>query len=54
MIDAGTRAYARVLGRALQWKVVMLALFVVGLWGTWQVFGMVPSAFVRRRTRAIS
>ena len=45
-IDAGTRAYARVLGRALQWKVVMLALFVVGLWGTWQVFGMVPSAFV--------
>ena len=45
-IDAGTRAYARVLGRALQWKLVMLALFIVGLWGTWQVFGMVPSAFV--------
>jgi HAE1 family hydrophobic/amphiphilic exporter-1 len=46
IIDAGTRTYARALGRALQWKAVMLALFVVGLWGTWQVFQAVPSAFV--------
>jgi HAE1 family hydrophobic/amphiphilic exporter-1 len=46
LIDAGTSGYARVLGRALQWKVVMLALFVVGLIGTWQIFRAVPSAFV--------
>jgi HAE1 family hydrophobic/amphiphilic exporter-1 len=46
VIDAGTRAYARLLGRVLQWKVVMLALFLVGLWGTWQVFNTLPSAFV--------
>jgi HAE1 family hydrophobic/amphiphilic exporter-1 len=46
VIDAGTAGYARVLGRALQWKVVMLALFVVGLIGTWQIFNLVPSAFV--------
>jgi HAE1 family hydrophobic/amphiphilic exporter-1 len=45
-IDASTRAYARVLGHAVQWKMVMLALFVVGLWGTWEIFQRVPSAFV--------
>ena len=46
VIDASIRGYARVLSRALQWKMVMLALFVVGLFGTWQIFTMVPSAFV--------
>ena len=46
VIDASTRGYARVLGRALQWKMAMLALFVLGLWGTWTVFNAVPSAFV--------
>ncbi len=46
VIDASIRGYARVLSRALQWKMVMLALFVVGLSGTWQIFQMVPSAFV--------
>ncbi len=46
VIEASTRGYARVLGRALQWKMVMLALFVVGLWGTWAIFQRVPSAFV--------
>ena len=46
MIEASTRAYSRLLGRALQWKMVMLALFVVGLWGTWVIFQRVPSAFV--------
>ena len=46
LIEASTRGYARVLGHAVQWKVVMLALFVVGLIGTWQIFRLVPSAFV--------
>ena len=46
VIEASTRAYSRVLGRALQWKMVMLALFVVGLMGTWAIFQRVPSAFV--------
>jgi HAE1 family hydrophobic/amphiphilic exporter-1 len=46
VIDAGTRTYSRALGRALQWKAVMLALFVAGLVGTWQLFQAVPSAFV--------
>jgi HAE1 family hydrophobic/amphiphilic exporter-1 len=46
VIDGGTRIYTRVLGRALQWRMVMLALFVVGLWGTYAVFRAVPSAFV--------
>ena len=46
LIEASTRAYARVLGHAVQWKLVMLAVFVVGLWGTWEIFQRVPSAFV--------
>ncbi len=46
VIEASTRAYSHLLGRALQWKMVMLALFVVGLGGTWVIFQRVPSAFV--------
>jgi hydrophobic/amphiphilic exporter-1 (mainly G- bacteria), HAE1 family len=46
VIDGGTNVYGRVLGKALQWRMVVLALFVVGLWGTWAVFQAVPSAFV--------
>jgi HAE1 family hydrophobic/amphiphilic exporter-1 len=46
IIDGGTALYVRVVGKALQWRVVMLALFVLGLWGTWAVFQRVPSAFV--------
>ena len=46
LITAGTNGYVRVVGRALQWRFVMLALFVVGLWATWAVFRAVPSAFV--------
>ncbi len=45
-IEAGTSGYVRVVGKALQWRVVMLALFVAGLWGTWALFQAVPSAFV--------
>jgi HAE1 family hydrophobic/amphiphilic exporter-1 len=46
LITSGTNGYVRVVGRALQWRFVMLALFVVGLWATWAVFRAVPSAFV--------
>ena len=45
-IESGTRGYLRVVGKALQWRLAMLALFIVGLWGTWAVFNAVPSAFV--------
>jgi HAE1 family hydrophobic/amphiphilic exporter-1 len=46
VIDGGTNFYVRVVGTALQWRLAMLALFAVGLWGTWAVFQAVPSAFV--------
>ncbi|MEX2271080.1 MAG: multidrug efflux RND transporter permease subunit [Vicinamibacterales bacterium] len=46
VIEGGTRRYARAVGRALQGRVVMLALFVLGLWATWGIFKAVPSAFV--------
>ena len=46
VIDAGTHLYVRIVGGALQWRMVMLALFVLGLWGTWALFRLVPSAFV--------
>jgi HAE1 family hydrophobic/amphiphilic exporter-1 len=46
VIDGGTRFYVRVVGRALRLRLAVLALFAVGLWGTWAVFNAVPSAFV--------
>jgi HAE1 family hydrophobic/amphiphilic exporter-1 len=45
-IESGTNFYVRVVGKALQWRMAMLALFVAGLWGTWALFQAVPSAFV--------
>jgi HAE1 family hydrophobic/amphiphilic exporter-1 len=45
-VEGGTRLYVRVVGRALQWRFAMLALFVLGLWGTWAIFRAVPSSFV--------
>jgi HAE1 family hydrophobic/amphiphilic exporter-1 len=45
-IDGGTRFYVKLVGKALQWRMAMLALFVAGLWGTWALFQAVPSAFV--------
>jgi HAE1 family hydrophobic/amphiphilic exporter-1 len=45
-IDGGTRFYVKVVGKALQWRMAMIALFVAGLWGTWALFQAVPSAFV--------
>ncbi len=46
LIDGGTHLYVRIVGHALQWRVVMLALFALGLWGTYALFRLVPSAFV--------
>ena len=46
VIDGGTNFYVKVVGKALQWRLAMLALFLVGLWGTWAVFQAVPTAFV--------
>ena len=46
VIDGGTRFYVKVVGKALQWRLAMLALFIAGLWGTWAVFQAVPTAFV--------
>jgi len=45
-VEGGTRVYVGVVGRALQWRLAMLALFVLGLWGTWAIFRAVPSSFV--------
>jgi HAE1 family hydrophobic/amphiphilic exporter-1 len=45
-IDGGTRFYVKVVGKALQWRMAMIALFFAGLWGTWALFQAVPSAFV--------
>jgi HAE1 family hydrophobic/amphiphilic exporter-1 len=45
-VEGGTRLYVGVVGRALQWRLAMLALFVLGLWGTWAIFRAVPSSFV--------
>ena len=46
VIDAGTRVYVAVVRRALNLKVAMIILFAAGLWGTWQMQRLVPSAFV--------
>jgi HAE1 family hydrophobic/amphiphilic exporter-1 len=46
VVDGSTRVYTKVVGRALQWRMAMLALFVLGLWATWAIFKAVPSSFV--------
>ncbi len=46
VIDSSTSVYMKIVGRAVQWRLAMLALFVVGLGGTWAVFQAVPAAFV--------
>ena len=45
-IEAGTNLYVRIVSKAVQWRLAMLALFIAGLWGTWAVFQAVPTAFV--------
>ena len=46
VVESSTNFYSRLVGRALQWRLALLALFVVGLWATWGVFRAVPSSFV--------
>ncbi|MGE3190197.1 MAG: efflux RND transporter permease subunit [Vicinamibacterales bacterium] len=46
VIDGGTRFYVAALRRALNLRVAMVVLFVLGLWATYAVFQAVPSAFV--------
>jgi HAE1 family hydrophobic/amphiphilic exporter-1 len=46
IIDAGTRFYVTVVRRTIQFRLAMMALFVLGLWATWAIFQAVPSAFV--------
>jgi HAE1 family hydrophobic/amphiphilic exporter-1 len=46
LIDAGTRGYIRVVRGALRFRYAMLLLFAGGLWATWTLFQLVPSAFV--------
>ena len=45
-IDGGTALYVGLVRRALRLRLGMIALFAVGLWGTWQMLQLVPSAFV--------
>jgi HAE1 family hydrophobic/amphiphilic exporter-1 len=46
VIDGGTDLYVRIVRGALRWRLGMLALFAVSLWGTWTVYRAVPSSFV--------
>jgi HAE1 family hydrophobic/amphiphilic exporter-1 len=46
VIDGGTALYITFLGRAIRWRPAVLIVFAVALWGTWQIFQMVPGAFV--------
>ncbi|MGE0814858.1 MAG: efflux RND transporter permease subunit [Vicinamibacterales bacterium] len=46
VIESGTAAYVATVRWALGWKWVMLGVFVVGLWATWAVSRVVPTAFV--------
>ena len=46
LIDAGTRGYVFVVRRALRWRWAMVIVFVAGLWATYSLFRLVPSAFV--------
>jgi HAE1 family hydrophobic/amphiphilic exporter-1 len=46
VVDKGTRGYVSVVQRALSWRWAMVILFAGGLWATWAVFQLVPSAFV--------
>ncbi|MEO8681275.1 MAG: multidrug efflux RND transporter permease subunit, partial [Vicinamibacterales bacterium] len=45
-VDAGTSFYVTAVRQALRFRYVMLLLFAGGLFATWTVFNLVPSAFV--------
>ncbi|HUF47963.1 MAG TPA: multidrug efflux RND transporter permease subunit [Vicinamibacterales bacterium] len=46
VIDGGTRFYVTSVRAALRWRVAVLLLFGVALWGTWSIYQAVPSSFV--------
>jgi hydrophobic/amphiphilic exporter-1 (mainly G- bacteria), HAE1 family len=46
IIDGGTAFYARAVRRALRIEVVMLALFALGLAGTYWIYHRVPTSFL--------
>ncbi len=46
VIDGGTSAYVWVVRRALGWRWAMIILFIGGLFATYSIFRLVPTAFV--------
>jgi hydrophobic/amphiphilic exporter-1 (mainly G- bacteria), HAE1 family len=40
------KTYAKVIHEALQLRYVLVVLFFVGLWGTWQMYRVVPTGFI--------
>ncbi len=46
VVDAGTNTYVTVVRQALRVRYAMMLLFAGGLYATWTLFGMVPTAFV--------
>jgi len=46
VIDGGTAVYVAAVRRALAWKWAMLVVFAAGLWATWAITQVVPTAFV--------
>ncbi|MBP7778520.1 MAG: multidrug efflux RND transporter permease subunit [Acidobacteria bacterium] len=45
-IESGTNGYVQVVRWALRWRWAMLLVFGLGLWATWAVSQVVPTAFV--------
>ena len=45
-IDGGTNLYVNALRFALKWRLVLLLVFVGGLYATWMVYRAVPSSFL--------
>jgi HAE1 family hydrophobic/amphiphilic exporter-1 len=45
-IQKGTDLYVRIIRGLLRWEVAMLAVFVLGLLATWQIYRLVPPSFV--------
>ncbi|MFA5907869.1 MAG: multidrug efflux RND transporter permease subunit [Vicinamibacterales bacterium] len=46
VVDAGTSVYVAAVRQALRFRYAMMLLFAGGLYATWTLFGMVPTAFV--------
>jgi HAE1 family hydrophobic/amphiphilic exporter-1 len=45
-IDAGTNLYVRTVRLAVRGRWVMMLLFGLALFGTWKIYGLVPTSFV--------